>query len=132
MSINSVTLGGNLTRDMECSTTPGGMSVGKFGLAVNERRKNAQGAWEDVPMYFGCTLFGNRVASLQPYLLKGTKVTVQGRLRYESWTAQDGTKRSKVSVIADELEFMSRRDDGGQRRQPAQQADAYADDDIPF
>lgn len=136
MSINSVTLGGNLTRDMECSTTQGGMNIGKFGIAVNDRVKNAQGAWEDRPNYFDCVLFGNRVTGLQPYLVKGAKVAVQGHLRWESWTAQDGSNRSKVSVIVDDVMLAGGQaaqqtgNGGGYQRQSMH--DAYSDEDIPF
>lgn len=117
MAVNSVTLAGNLTRDPELRTTQSGSSVLSMGVAVNERRKNQQtGEWEDIPNFFDLTMFGNRAEKIAPYLTKGTKVTVQGRLHYSSWQAQDGSKRSKVDVIVDEIEFMSR----GQQQAPRQ------------
>lgn len=111
MSINRVTISGNLTRDAELRTTQSGASVLAFGVAVNERRKNQQtGEWEDVPNFVDCTLFGNRANALSPHLSKGAKVSIDGRLRYRSWTDQQtGRKRSALEVVVDELEFMSAR-----------------------
>lgn len=111
MSVNTVSIAGNLTRDPEVRVTSGGLSVMQFGVAVNERRKDSQtGEWEDYASFIDCTLFGKRAQALEPYLRKGDKVAVQGRLRQDRWQAQDGTNRSKVGVIVDELDFMSRRD----------------------
>lgn len=144
MSINRVMLSGNLTRDPELRQTQGGMAVLTFGIAVNDRRRNSQtGEWEDYPNFLDCTLFGNRAQGVSPYLAKGMKVAVEGKLRYSSWE-KDGQKRSKVEVIVDELEFMSQQQ-RQQPQQPAQQQPQYSqatyieppttsvyDDDIPF
>lgn len=120
MSINRVILTGNLTRDPELKSTQGGTQVLSMGVAVNDRRKNQQtGEWEDVPNFVDVVMFGTRAGALARYLTKGTKVAVEGRLRYSSWQAQDGSKRSKLEVVADELEFMSRRD--GQAQQAPRQ-----------
>ena len=124
MGINRVVISGNLTRDPELRATNSGTNVLTFGMAVNDRRKNqATGEWEDVPNFVDCTLFGSRAERLAQYLSKGSKVAIEGRLRYRSWEAQDGTKRSKLEVVVDEIEFMSRGEQGQQR--PAQQAPAY-------
>ena len=108
MSINRVFITGNLTRDPEMRQTNGGMPIMGFGMAVNERRKNQQtGEWEDYPNYVDCTMFGERAAKVSQYLAKGSKVSVDGRLRYSSWE-KDGQKRSKLEVVVDNIEFMSR------------------------
>ena len=139
MSINRVIISGNLTRDPELRSTQSGMDVMSFGVAVNERRKNAQtGEWEDYPNFVDCTLFGKRAEALEQYLSKGTKVAVEGRLRYSSWE-KDGQRRSKLGVIVEEVELMSRRD-GEQHQSYAQQGyqqapqvqEACYDEDIPF
>lgn len=143
MSINRVAISGNLTRDPELRSTAGGMAVLSFGVAVNERRKNQQsGEWEDYANFIDCTMFGRRAEALSRYLSKGTKVAVEGRLRYSQWE-RDGQKHSKVGVVVDELDFMSRRDGGGQTYQqpayqqtyqqpaPSEPASVY-DADIPF
>ena len=110
-----------------------------FGVAVNERRRNAQtGEWEDYPNFVDCTLFGRRAEALERYLSKGSKVAIEGKLRWSQWES-DGQRRSKLEVVVDEIELMSRRDDGdgvrsyGSARPPQKpaQADLY-DEDIPF
>lgn len=142
MSINRVAISGNLTRDAELRTTQGGMSILDFGVAVNDRRKNQRtGEWEDCPNFVDCTMFGTRAEKLQPYLTKGSKVALEGKLRYRSWE-RDGQRRSKLGVIVDDLEFMSsRRDDAGSgyEPQPVPEADpaidaaaSIYDEDIPF
>lgn len=109
MSINRVIISGNLTRDPELRSTASGLSVLGFGVAVNDRRKNQQtGEWEDYPNFIDCTMFGARAESLSRYLGKGTKVAIEGKLRWSQWE-REGQKRSKIEVIVDELEFMSSR-----------------------
>ena len=109
MSINRVMISGNLTRDAEIRSTQSGMAILGFGVAVNDRRKNQQtGEWEDYPNFVDCTMFGTRGEKLQPYLTKGTKVAIEGKLRWSQWE-REGQKRSKIEVIVDELEFMSSR-----------------------
>ncbi len=113
MSINRVVISGNLTRDPELRRTQSGMAIMSFGVAVNDRRRNQQtGEWEDYANFIDCTMFGNRAESLSNYLSKGTKVAIEGKLRWSQWE-RDGQKRSKIEVIVDELEFMSSRDRQG-------------------
>lgn len=108
MSINHVLITGNLTRDPELRSTAGGTAVLGFGVAVNDRRKNQQtGEWEDIPNFIDCTMFGARAQSVSRFLSKGTKVAIEGKLRWSQWE-RDGQKRSKIEVIVDEIEFMSR------------------------
>lgn len=109
MAINRVCISGNLTRDPELRQTAGGSQVLDVGVAVNDRRKNQQtGQWEDVPNFVDCVVFGNRAEALAAILHKGDKVAIDGRLRYSSWEAKDGTRRSKLEVIAEEVELMQR------------------------
>lgn len=145
MSINRVNISGNLTRDSELRATAGGVQVLRFGVAVNDRRRNPEsGEWEDYPNFVECVMFGARAEAVGRYLLKGTKVAIEGKLRYSSWE-KDGQRRSRLEVIVDEVEFMSRAqqaDAGGYAPAPApQQAPAPApvppvvdvyDEDIPF
>ena len=132
MSINRVNISGTLTRDPELRQTQGGMAILNIGVAVNDRRKNQQtGEWEDVPNFVDCVMFGSRAEKLAQYLAKGTKVAIDGKLRYSSWE-KDGAKRSKLEVIVDEIEFMSRGERGQQRQQQqTASADLY-DENIPF
>lgn len=130
MSINRVNISGNLTRDPELRQTQGGMAILNIGVAVNDRRKNQQtGEWEDVPNFVDCVMFGSRAEKLAQFLSKGTKVAIEGKLRWSQWE-KDGARRSKLEVIVDEIEFMSR---GGQQRQQQQTASAdLYDENIPF
>lgn len=136
MSLNSVCISGNLGRDAELRQTQSGSAVLSFSVAVNERRRNQAGEWEDVASWVDCTVFGNRASSVAPYLAKGTKVSVQGRLRQRSWQAKDGTSRSKLEVVVDELEFMSRgtrqEDAGYAPSAPQQPEDGFYSEDCPF
>ena len=134
MSVNQVALTGNITRDPELLATQGGTAVLSFGIAVNDRIKNASsGQWEDVPNFFECVTFGNRATALADILTKGMKVSIAGKLRYSSWE-KDGQKHSKVGIIANEIELMQNRKP--QQEQPQQYQpttipqDVY--DDIPF
>ena len=123
MSINRVNISGNLTREPEMRALRNGTQVLSFSVAVNDRRKNPQtGEWEDYPNFVDCTMFGTRAEAVGRYLSKGTKVAIEGKLRYSSWE-KDGQRRSKLEVIVDEIEFMS------QRQQAP--ADVY-DEDCPF
>ena len=136
MSINRVMISGNLTRDAELRSTQSGMSMLGMGVAVNDRRKNQKtGEWEDWPNFVDCTMFGTRAEKLQPYLTKGTKVAIEGKLRYSSWE-KDGQRRSKLEVIVDEIEFRSSKQGGAVQdlhTAPAFGAAEQAyDEDIPF
>ncbi|VWL92995.1 Single-stranded DNA-binding protein [Collinsella sp. AK_207A] len=112
MSINRVLISGNLTRDPELRATAGGTQVLSFGVAVNDRRRNPQtNEWEDYPNFVDCTMFGNRAEAVARYLSKGSKVAIEGKLRYSSWE-RDGQRRSKLEVIVDEIEFLSRGQQG--------------------
>lgn len=131
MSINRVIISGNLTRDPELRSTAGGMSVLQFSVAVNERRKNNKtDEWEDYPNYVDCTMFGKRAEFFSARLQKGSKVAVEGKLRWSQWE-KDGQKRSRLDVIVDELETMSRSE--AKPSAESEYADgAYYDEAIPF
>lgn len=108
MSINKVIVSGNLTRDVELRSTASGMQVLNFGIAVNERVKGQDGNWTDKPHFVDCVMFGNRAESVSRFIGKGSKVCIEGKLRYSSWEDKNGGgKRSKLEVVVDEIEFMS-------------------------
>jgi single-strand DNA-binding protein len=139
MSINRVCITGNLTRDPELRSTAGGMAILKMGIAVNDRRKNSQsGEWEDVPNFFDVVLFGARGESVSRFLSKGSKVAIEGKLRWSQWETPEGDKRSKVEIVADDIEFLSPRGEGGgggnysAPAPSAAPADPVIDEDIPF
>jgi single-strand DNA-binding protein len=151
-NINRVIVTGNLTRDPELRSLPSGMSVCSLRIAVNTRRKNnSTGEWEDKPNYFDVTVWGAQGENCSRYLAKGRPVAVDGRLEWREWEAQDGAKRQSVEIIADSVQFLGGREEGGngngfQARSdvPVDQQDfapaaatagpagAAGDDDIPF
>ena len=104
MSINTVTVSGNLTKDSELKQTKGGNLL-SGSICVNERVKGADGNWGDKPCYIDWTLFGPRADKLVGFLTKGTKVCITGSLTYDSWTDKGGNKRNKLSIIVREVEF---------------------------
>lgn len=124
MSINKVCISGNITRDPELRQTASGMSVLSFGIAVNDRIKNSKtGEWEDYPNFIDCTLFGARADGLYSILSKGTKIALEGSLRYSQWE-RDGSKRSKIEVIVTTIDIMSKTK---QQSQPQEEQES-----IPF
>ena len=102
--INSVNIAGNLTRDPEMKSAAN-TSVLEFSVAVNEHRK-VDGEWKEEPNYFDCVMFGTRAEKVSGFLKKGMKVAISGHLKQSRWE-KDGQKRSKVSVVVDDLEFMT-------------------------
>lgn len=133
MSINVVSISGNLGRDAELKATRSGKQVLRFSVCVNERKPDDDGNWTDVPNWVDCTLFGNRAEAIARYLTKGTHVEVAGKLSESKWEAQDGTKRRKLEVVVKDIEFRSaeRQERPQEPRQAVAQPDVY-DDDIPF
>ena len=109
--INVVTLVGRLTRDSELKYTNSGTAVCKFSLAVN-RKKRSGDQWTDEVSYFDVVLWGKQGEALQQYLSKGKQVAVSGELRQNRWE-QDGQSRSKVEIIANNLQLLGGNSSGG-------------------
>ncbi len=138
-SINRVVLVGNLTRDPELRYLPSGTSVCNVGIAVNARRKNAEGEWVEEASFFDIAVFGKQAENCSQYLEKGSQVAVDGRLRSRSWETPEGQKRSKVEVVADSVQFLGKPGGGGGRSEPvvseedtSQAPPEAGDQDIPF
>ena len=120
-NLNKVMLIGRLTRDPEVRTFSTGGKVANFGFAVNDRRKNTQtGQWEDAPVFLDCEAFnradgGRALADLvENSLHKGTQVFLEGHLRLDQWQDKnDGSKRSKLKIVVDNVQFLEPRADGG-------------------
>src|SRR4051812_5047337 len=117
-SFNQVTLMGNLTRDPELRTTPNGASVCSFSLALNRSYKNAEGNWQEVTDYIDIVTWGPLGERVAQYLTKGRPALVSGRLQSRSWE-QDGVKRSKVEVVANDVTFLGGPGGGGGVGAPA-------------
>jgi single-strand DNA-binding protein len=139
-SINQVILMGNLTRDPELRTTPSGQSVCSFSLAVNRSWQGQDGSQQDAVDYFDVTAWGKLGELVNQYMAKGRKCLVQGRLSQRSWE-QEGQKRSKVEVVANDVTFLdgggaggdggsAPRSSGGSSRSSAKKSDEPAVEDI--
>src|SRR5262249_55905902 len=118
-NLNKVMLIGRLTRDPEVRTFSTGGKVAKFGFAVNNRRRNpSTGEWEDEPVFIDVDAFnrgenGKLADRVEQYLRKGQQIFIEGHLKLDQWTSQDGQKRSKLSVVCDNFQFLEPRADGG-------------------
>jgi single-strand DNA-binding protein len=119
---------GNLTRDPELRHTGGGTPVCELSVAVNSREK-VNGEWQDRADFFEVTVWGNQAEACGQYLAKGRAVAVDGRLRQERWESQEGDKRSKVKIVADNVQFLG---SGEGRSEEGSFGSDKADDDIPF
>lgn len=113
-SLNQVTLMGNLTRDPELRQTPTGQNVTSFSLALNRSYKDSNGEWQEATDYIDIVCWGPLAERVSQYLSRGRRCLVQGRLQSRSWE-QDGQKRSKVEVLANDVTFLDGRNDGGDR-----------------
>jgi single-strand DNA-binding protein len=113
-SLNQVTLMGNLTRDPELRQTPNGQNVCSFSLALNRSYKDQSGEWQEATDYVDVVAWGPLGERVSQYLSKGRRCLVQGRLQSRSWE-QDGQKRNKVEVLANDVTFLdSRGGDNGE------------------
>jgi len=129
---------GNLTRDPQLSYTPNQTAVVDFGLAVNRRWTGRDGSQKDETCFVDCRAFGRRAENINKYLKKGKPLFIEGRLTFDTWTAQDGTKKSRHRVTVENFSFV-----GPAAAPSAQQTDTQQDidsdtaaqtrdDDIPF
>jgi single-strand DNA-binding protein len=118
-NLNKVMLIGRLTRDPEIRAFPNGGKVAAFGFAVNNRRKNSStGQWEDDPVFIDVEAFnrgemGKQADLVEQYLRKGRQVFLEGHLKLDQWTSQDGQKRQKLKVVVDNMQFLDSKQDGG-------------------
>src|SRR4029079_9757456 len=103
MPDNTVTLVGNITRDPELRFTASGLATASFGLAVNRRRQNQSGDWEEQTSFFNVVCWRDQAENVSGSLVKGARVLVTGRLEQRSYQTQEGEKRSVIEVIADEI-----------------------------
>lgn len=108
--LNSVTVIGRLTKDVDLRVMQNGTAVGNMSVAVNHAVKKGE-QWEDEASFFEVTLWGKQAEALKPYLMKGQQVAVQGYLKQSTWE-KDGEKRSKVVIIADNLQLVGGKRDG--------------------
>lgn len=146
-NLNKVMLIGKLTRDPELRYIPSGASIAEFGIAVNRTWKDKSGNKQDEVTFVDVTAWGRHAELANQYLAKGRSVFIDGRLKLDQWTTQDGQKRSKISVVIENMQFLDKgNQQGGNGKQadPWGQANGYGgdyggnindgppNDDIPF
>lgn len=143
-SYNKVLLMGNLTRDPQLSYTPSQTAVVDFGLATNRRWTAQDGSQREETCFVDCRAFGRMAENINKFMNKGRPILIEGRLTFDTWTGQDGTKRSKHRVTVENFTFLPGTGSGPGSDQPDQRYDAEAgpprgqtnepipDSDIPF
>ena len=120
MNYNKIVLGGNLTREPSLSYTPSQTAVVDFGMAINRKWKSKGGENKSEVCFVDCVAFGKTAENINKYVEKGDPFFIEGRLTFDSWTAQDGTKRSKHKVVVESFQFIGGKDaSGSQNAQPA-------------
>ena len=147
MSFNKITIIGNLGRDPELRYTPQGTAVCDFSVAVNDRKRDKAGEWQDVTTWFKITFWGKQAENASKYLTKGRQAYIEGRLQVEEWTDRDGNNRYTLAVQGSDIQFLGDgRSEGGDHQTTEStytsaaasneefsgQASTATDDDIPF
>ena len=123
-TLNKVFLIGNLTRDPELKYTSSGTGIARFGLAVNRTYNTDDGEKKDT-CFVDITAWDKLAEVCSEYLTKGRLVLIEGRLHYQSWESDDGAKRNKIEVVAQNIQFLGSKQENGE--------DAGGDDsDVPF
>ncbi len=143
-NLNKVMLIGNLTREPQLSYLPSQTPVVELGMAINRRWSGQDGNQREEVCYVDLRAFGRQAETLNKYCTKGSPLFVEGRLTYETWTAQDGSKRSRLRVTVENFQFLGggQGGSGGGARsaapsheaygQPSQEPGSIPADDIPF
>jgi len=108
---NKIILAGNLTRDIEIRYTQSGSAIGNTAIATSRKFKSQTGEQKEEVLFVDITFFGRTAEIANQYLRKGSKVLVDGRLKLDQWTAQDGSKRSKHSVTVENLQMLGSKDE---------------------
>lgn len=130
-SFNKVILIGNLTANPELKYTSGGLAVTSFTIAVNERIPSKKdGAAREEVGFFDVSVFGKTAENCANYLSKGRPVLVEGRLRQEKWE-KDGVKRSKVTIVANTVQFLGGKGGSDTRSEAAPDDDLSIMDELP-
>ena len=140
-NFNKVFLMGNLTRDPEVRTTPSGLKIAKFGLAVNRRYRTRDDETKEETTFVDLDAFGHQAEIIERYCLKGSPLFVEGRLRLDQWETNSGEKRSKLAVVVENFQFLGRGPEGAEshagtsgedKPKPVVSVEKNEDDDVPF
>lgn len=127
-NLNKVMLIGNLTRDPELKYTTSGKAVSGFGLAINRSYTDASGEKIEDTCFVDVVAWDRLAEVCNDYLSKGKPVFIEGRLQYRAWEQEDGKKRSKLEIVAQNIQFLGGRADAETTRSE----DGASGDDLPF
>ena len=130
-NFNKVILLGNLTRAPQLSYLPSQTAVVDFGLAVNRKWTSRDGEDKSEVCFVDCRAFGNPAENINKYLDKGNPVLIEGRLTYNAWTAQDGSKHSKHYITVERFQFMPN-PEKQQQSEPEPPEERQAEDEGDF
>lgn len=122
--LNQVSVIGRLTRDQELKYTQSGTAVMSLSIAVNRSVKQGE-QWVDVPSYFDVSVWGKQAETLNQFLHKGKQIGVMGHLEQQRWQAQDGSNRSRVVIMAENVQLLGGNEQNGQPRQQNYQNQNY-------
>lgn len=112
-SFNKVILMGNLTRDPQLRYLPNNTAVCDFGIATNRRFRDREGNQREEVCFVDVTAWGRQAETINQYMTKGRPILIEGHLKLDTWTGQDGQKRSKLSVVLDGFQFVGGRGETG-------------------
>jgi single-strand DNA-binding protein len=130
MFYNKVIMAGNLTRDPQLSYLPSQTPVVDFGLAVNRKWTSKDGQASEEVCFIDCIAFGKTGENINKYLTKGRQIFIEGRLKFDTWQVQDGSRRSKHKLIVESFSFLDKgkvEQNNNHQVQPTE-----PDDDIPW
>lgn len=130
-SFNKCILAGNLTRDPELRYAPSGAAVCTFGLAVNRKYKSGD-EWKDDTCFVDITVWNKKGEACSKHLSKGSSVLIDGRLNFRTWDTDDGQKRSKLDVVANDVQFLSTDKREGVRATGGAGGGGEQEEDVPF
>lgn len=136
VSFNRVIIAGNLTRDVELRFIPSGTPVADVTIAVNDRRKQSDGNYVDDTQFVDVTVWSRTAEVMAEYCKKGSSVLIEGRLKLDTWEAEDGSKRSKLKVVGDRMQMLTPRNSGATsdtaEEEPVGVGASEQDGEIPF
>ena len=127
MNYNRVIMAGRLTRDPELSYLPNQTPIVKFSLATSRKYKGGDGQQKEDACFVDCEMFGKRAEVINQYLSKGDPLMIEGRLQFDRWDAQDGSKRSKHKIRVESFEFL-----GGSKERAEREPGGPPPADVPF
>jgi single-strand DNA-binding protein len=133
---NKVYLMGRLVKDVDLKYTPGGTAVAEFRMAVNRNYTTSGGEKREETLFIEVTVWGRRGEVVAQYCSKGSSLFIEGRLKQDNWETKDGQKRSKITVVCDDFQFIGSKPTGGgggaQQNRKTEPEDHISDDDVPF